>query len=589
MSASNAVACRLRLDGRPVPRRARSRSTHHDAGALAREQDRGGAAVADGVARRLAGADDDRDFVFEPHRRHRAKPSTPGSSWTPSCSAPSRPGCTGRRRTGCPDLLGVLARREPASRSHRRRWRRGAARRPRGPARPRGLQPGASGPSMMRRMSASARPRAGRSAVLGELVLRLAEPADAQDEDLSLARRQRRLEQDVVAEHIQRFSSLGWWASVRKMLKTRPASAIRPSSARASSDQSCSSSGVIRGAVSRIGRPPWVPVPLRGGSVLPQRGATGRGRALALSGRRRHGVVRGASAHLGSPRGKLRDRARGRHPDGRSGRAAWTTRRGVIRLPARVTATILAFSRSPPPCSSRMWCAADGPAANRRVPGRRGLEAARVPPWLRAVATDPLGLLYFMRSPTSCRAGESPRRHPPRAERGSCEGAALSGTADPPRPAAHHVDLRHPGARGRSRRPRAGVWVALRDPPGRAREDEDDGAMPASPEAAVEDSLEDLRAEPTPAAPSSAATRASSARRRTRASSASRGHADGVHARGPPPPAASAHGGADPDRALRARPLQPPRWARRERDRALEALDEIKTAIEERRRCRRAR
>ncbi len=46
----------------------------------------------------------------------------------------------------------------------------------------------------------------------------------------------------------------------------------------------------------------------------------GASRPLALPSVRRHGVVRGASPPLGLTRYVLRDRPRGRHPDGRSGR-----------------------------------------------------------------------------------------------------------------------------------------------------------------------------------------------------------------------------------------------------------------------------
>ena len=157
-SASSAVArCRPRRRSRPRCRaaRARSRSTQHHAGALAREQDGGGAAIADRVAGRLAGADDDGDLVaFSRHasgRHVRApKPSSPASSCTPSVVQRHRDQVVlahGEDRVH--ELLDAVAGRERRPGAVARRTRRGAARRRRGPASPR------TDPSRRRR----ARPR----------------------------------------------------------------------------------------------------------------------------------------------------------------------------------------------------------------------------------------------------------------------------------------------------------------------------------------------------------------------------------------------------------------------------------------------
>ena len=172
---------------------------------------------------------------------------------------------------------------------------------------------------------------------------------------------------------------------------------------------------------------------------------------------------------------------------------------GVIRLPREVTATILglfglAAAVFLTHVVRRGWSRRQPEAAQPEG----GFEAARVPPWLRAVR-QLLGLLYFMalayllsRSGVSLDAILATLG----AGAGAVGGAAISGTAAPTAPPlvtwsfgilALAAGL---GALGLA------VWVVLGSRLARAREDEDDGAMPASLEAAVEDSVEDLRSEP---------------------------------------------------------------------------------------------
>ena len=104
------------------------------------------------------------------------------------------------------------------------------------------------------------------------------------------------------------------------------------------------------------------------------------------------------------------------------------------------------------------------------------------------------------------------------------------------------------------------LWVALADRPARD-EEEPAGAAPAGPlEAAVDESLEDLRAESDPRR---AIVRCYARFERAAADSgharAALAHPVRVHARGPRPPVPSARGGADAHRPVRAGPVQPPR------------------------------
>ena len=100
-------------------------------------------------------------------------------------------------------LLLVVARPRSRGRSRRRRMRRRATRRPRASRRAsNGSQPAASGPSVMRPISSSVTPDARAiDDVLRPLVRRAAPPTGAQDQQLAVARRQRRLREHVVAEH----------------------------------------------------------------------------------------------------------------------------------------------------------------------------------------------------------------------------------------------------------------------------------------------------------------------------------------------------------------------------------------------------
>ena len=177
-------------------------------------------------------------------------------------------------------------------------------------------------------------------------------------------------------------------------------------------------------------------------------------------------------------------------------------RRGVIRLPREVTATIVTlFALAAARLPRRISCAARGPRRQRGEDGARaGPRRAACPPWLRALKQ--IAVARVLRRPRlrAVARRRVPRRHA-RPGAGRRVGGGAASRRQPPSsaPPARHLDLRRPRASWRaSERSASPLWVAFGDRLAR-RDERRRGPGRALPlAAAVEDSLEDLRAEPDP-------------------------------------------------------------------------------------------